>query len=45
MSLLQSSTQAHYQLFAEDKTIVEEQWPEDWPINLADEVHIANELK
>jgi len=37
---LQQSLDFNHQVFAEDKAIVESQWPEDLPLNLADEIHI-----
>ncbi len=40
---LQDTLDFNHQVFAEDRAIVEEQWPEDLPINLADEVHIAGD--
>jgi phenylpropionate dioxygenase-like ring-hydroxylating dioxygenase large terminal subunit len=40
---LQDTLDFNHQVFAEDKAIVEEQWPEDLPINLADEIHIAGD--
>ena len=40
---LQNTLDFNHQVFAEDKVIVEEQWPEDLPINLADEVHIVGD--
>ncbi|MDJ0708691.1 MAG: aromatic ring-hydroxylating dioxygenase subunit alpha [Leptolyngbyaceae cyanobacterium MO_188.B28] len=40
---LQDTLDFNHQIFAEDKAIVEEQWPEDLPIKLADEVHIAGD--
>jgi vanillate O-demethylase monooxygenase subunit len=40
---LQNTLDFNHQVFAEDKAIVEEQWPEDLPIKLADEVHIAGD--
>ncbi|WP_242016418.1 aromatic ring-hydroxylating dioxygenase subunit alpha [Pseudanabaena cinerea] len=40
---LQDTLDFNHQVFAEDKDIVEEQWPEDLPMNLADEVHIAGD--
>jgi len=40
---LQDTLDFNHQVFDEDKAIVEEQWPEDLPINLADEVHIAGD--
>lgn len=40
---LQDTLDFNHQVFAEDKAIVEEQWPEDLPINLADEVYIAGD--
>jgi phenylpropionate dioxygenase-like ring-hydroxylating dioxygenase large terminal subunit len=40
---LQDTLDFNHQVFEEDKGIVEEQWPEDLPINLADEVHIAGD--
>jgi hypothetical protein len=33
----------NHQVFGEDKDIVEEQYPEDLPIALQDEVHIAGD--
>jgi phenylpropionate dioxygenase-like ring-hydroxylating dioxygenase large terminal subunit len=40
---LQDTLDFNHQVFAEDKAIVEQQWPEDLPIRLADEVHIAGD--
>jgi phenylpropionate dioxygenase-like ring-hydroxylating dioxygenase large terminal subunit len=40
---LQDTLDFNHQVFAEDKAIVEEQWPEDLPIRLADAVHIAGD--
>ena len=40
---LQDTLDFNDQVFYEDKAIVEEQWPEDLPICLADEVHIAGD--
>lgn len=40
---LQDTLDFNHQVFAEDKAIVEEQYPEDLPINLQDEVHIAGD--
>jgi vanillate O-demethylase monooxygenase subunit len=40
---LQATLDFNHQVFAEDQAIVEQQWPEDLPINLADEVHIAGD--
>ena len=40
---LQDTLDFNHQVFDEDKAIVEEQWPEDLPICLADEVHIAGD--
>lgn len=37
---LQATLDFNHQVFAEDKDIVEQQWPEDLPIDLHDEVHI-----
>ncbi len=37
---LQETLDFNHQVFDEDKVIVEQQWPEDLPINLQDEVHI-----
>ncbi len=37
---LQSTLDFNHQVFAEDKAIVEQQFPEDLPINLQEEVHI-----
>ena len=37
---LQPTLDFNHQVFAEDKDIVESQYPEDLPINLQDEVHI-----
>ncbi len=37
---LQDTLDFNHQVFAEDKDIVEQQWPEDLPIDLHDEVHI-----
>ncbi|MEI9960051.1 MAG: hypothetical protein WDM76_02640 [Limisphaerales bacterium] len=36
---LQDTLDFNHQVFDEDKAIVEQQWPEDLPINLQDEVH------
>ncbi len=40
---LQDTLDFNHQVFAEDQAIVEEQYPEDLPINLQDEVHIAGD--
>ncbi|WP_448602400.1 hypothetical protein [Thermoleptolyngbya sp.] len=40
---LEETLAFNHQVFGEDKAIVEELWPEDLPINLADEVHIAGD--
>ncbi|TVP64269.1 MAG: aromatic ring-hydroxylating dioxygenase subunit alpha [Leptolyngbya sp. LCM1.Bin17] len=40
---LEDTLAFNHQVFGEDKAIVEELWPEDLPINLADEVHIAGD--
>jgi len=40
---LQDTLDFNHQVFDEDRAIVEEQWPEDLPICLADEVHIAGD--
>ena len=37
---LQATLDFNHQVFDEDKQIVEQQWPEDLPIDLHDEVHI-----
>jgi vanillate O-demethylase monooxygenase subunit len=37
---LQATLDFNHQVFAEDKAVVEQQWPEDLPIDLQDEVHI-----
>ena len=37
---LQGTLDFNHQVFAEDKAIVEKQFPEDLPINLQEEVHI-----
>jgi phenylpropionate dioxygenase-like ring-hydroxylating dioxygenase large terminal subunit len=37
---LQATLDFNHQVFAEDKDIVEKQYPEDLPINLQDEIHI-----
>ena len=37
---LQSTLDFNRQVFAEDKAVVEKQFPEDLPINLQEEVHI-----
>jgi vanillate O-demethylase monooxygenase subunit len=37
---LQETLDFNHQVFDEDKAIVEQQWPEDLPIDLQDEVHI-----
>jgi vanillate O-demethylase monooxygenase subunit len=37
---LQATLDFNHQVFAEDKAIVEQQYPEDLPINLQEEVHI-----
>lgn len=37
---LQDTLDFNHQVFAEDKAIVESQYPEDLPLDLADEVHI-----
>jgi hypothetical protein len=39
-ALLQDTLDFNHQVFAEDKAIVEQQFPEDLPINLQEEVHI-----
>lgn len=39
-ALLQSTLDFNHQVFAEDKAVVEKQFPEDLPINLQEEVHI-----
>ncbi|MGB8368135.1 MAG: hypothetical protein ACLPYZ_05200 [Limisphaerales bacterium] len=36
----QATLDFNHQVFAEDKAIVEKQFPEDLPINLQEEVHI-----
>ncbi len=38
---LQDTLDFNHQVFGEDKEIVEEQYPEDLPLHLQDEVHIA----
>ncbi len=38
---LQDTLDFNHQVFGEDKAIVEEQYPEDLPLQLRDEVHIA----
>lgn len=40
---LQDTLDFNYQVFAEDQAVVEQQYPEDLPINLQDEVHIAGD--
>jgi phenylpropionate dioxygenase-like ring-hydroxylating dioxygenase large terminal subunit len=40
---LQDTLDFNHQVFAEDQAMVEEQYPEDLPINLQDEVHIAGD--
>jgi vanillate O-demethylase monooxygenase subunit len=40
---LQDTLDFNHQVFGEDKAIVEEQYPEDLPINLQDEVHISGD--
>lgn len=40
---LQDTLDFNHQVFAEDKAIVQEQWPEDLPLQLSDEVHIAGD--
>lgn len=40
---LQDTLDFNHQVFAEDQAIVEEQYPEDLPINLQEEVHIAGD--
>lgn len=40
---LQDTLDFNHQVFAEDKAIVQEQWPEDLPLKLSDEVHIAGD--
>lgn len=40
---LQDSLDFNDQVFAEDKAIVEEQYPEDLPLRLQDEIHIAGD--
>lgn len=40
---LQDTLDFNRQIFSEDKAIVEEQWPEALPIDLAEEVHIAGD--
>ncbi|MEG3895852.1 MULTISPECIES: aromatic ring-hydroxylating dioxygenase subunit alpha [unclassified Microcoleus] len=40
---LQDTLDFNHQVFGEDKDIVEEQYPEDLPIALQDEVHIAGD--
>ena len=40
---LQDTLDFNDQVFAEDKAIVEEQYPEDLPLRLQDEVHIAGD--
>lgn len=37
---LQATLDFNHKVFAEDRCIVEQQYPEDLPINLADEIHI-----
>ncbi|MGC9943993.1 MAG: aromatic ring-hydroxylating dioxygenase subunit alpha, partial [Verrucomicrobiota bacterium] len=37
---LQATLDFNHQVFAEDKAIVEKQYPEDLPIDLQEEVHI-----
>lgn len=39
-ALLQSTLDFNHQVFAEDKAVVEKQFPEDLPINLQEEVHL-----
>lgn len=40
---VQDTLDFNHQVFAEDKAIVEEQWPEDLPTRLSDEIHIAGD--
>ncbi|MEG4853555.1 hypothetical protein QUB10_22055 [Microcoleus sp. B5-D4] len=40
---LQDTLDFNHQVFGEDKDIVEEQYPQDLPITLQDEVHIAED--
>ncbi|MGD1860750.1 MAG: Rieske 2Fe-2S domain-containing protein [Leptolyngbyaceae cyanobacterium] len=40
---LQDTLDFNHQIFAEDKAIVEEQWPEDLPLKLSDEIHITGD--
>jgi phenylpropionate dioxygenase-like ring-hydroxylating dioxygenase large terminal subunit len=40
---LQDTLDFNHQVFAEDQAMVEEQYPEDLPINLQDEVHISGD--
>ncbi|MBD1845287.1 aromatic ring-hydroxylating dioxygenase subunit alpha [Cyanobacteria bacterium FACHB-63] len=40
---LQDTLDFNHQVFAEDKAIVQEQYPEDLPLRLQDEVHIAGD--
>jgi phenylpropionate dioxygenase-like ring-hydroxylating dioxygenase large terminal subunit len=40
---LKDTLDFNHQVFAEDKAIVQEQWPEDLPLKLSDEVHIAGD--
>jgi vanillate O-demethylase monooxygenase subunit len=40
---LQDTLDFNHQVFAEDQAMVEEQYPEDLPLNLQDEVHIAGD--
>jgi vanillate O-demethylase monooxygenase subunit len=42
---LQDTLDFNHQVFGEDKDIVEEQYPEDLPIALQDEVHIAGDKR
>jgi len=40
---VQDTLDFNHQVFAEDKAMVEEQYPEDLPLNLQDEVHISSD--
>ena len=42
---LQDTLDINHQVFGEDQDIVEEQYPEDLPIALQDEVHIAGDKR
>ncbi|MBI4781783.1 MAG: aromatic ring-hydroxylating dioxygenase subunit alpha [Oscillatoriophycideae cyanobacterium NC_groundwater_1537_Pr4_S-0.65um_50_18] len=40
---VQATLDFNHQVFAEDKAMVEEQYPEDLPLNLQDEIHISSD--